>query len=87
MTYDDIRSLPGLKGDTIIAVKAPSGTTLTVPDPDEVRICELCSRITLPETSIRVEDAVPAAEVPDIPTQRQRWPDRHLLGESARADT
>lgn len=71
MTYDDIRSLPGLKGDTIIAVKAPSGTTLTVPDPDEVCIIwELYSRIVRPETSVHVEDAVSPAEIPDIPTQR-----------------
>lgn len=35
VTHDDIRGLPSLQGKTLIAVKAPSGTTLEVPDPDE----------------------------------------------------
>jgi transcription factor E2F3 len=35
VTHDDIRGLPSLRGKTLIAVKAPSGTTLEVPDPDE----------------------------------------------------
>jgi transcription factor E2F3 len=35
VTYDDIRSLPNFAGDTLIAIKAPPGTTLEVPDPDQ----------------------------------------------------
>ena len=35
VTHDDIRSLPMFKDETLIAIKAPSGTTLEVPDPDE----------------------------------------------------
>ena len=38
--HEEIRNLPDLRGDTILAVKAPSGTTLTVPDPDEVIIID-----------------------------------------------
>lgn|SRR5690606_27509199 len=36
VTYNDIRNIASLKDRTIIAVRAPSGTTLTVPDPDDV---------------------------------------------------
>ncbi|KAG2388015.1 hypothetical protein C9374_000865 [Naegleria lovaniensis] len=35
VTYDDVLDIPTLKDRTVIAIKAPSGTTLTVPDPDE----------------------------------------------------
>jgi len=35
VTYDDIRELPNIRGETILAIKAPSGTRLDVPDPDE----------------------------------------------------
>ncbi|KAK4763205.1 hypothetical protein SAY86_008973 [Trapa natans] len=35
VTEEDIQSLPSLWGETLIAVKAPHGTTLEVPDPDE----------------------------------------------------
>jgi len=35
MTHDDIRSIASFAQDTVIAIKAPSGTTLEVPDPDE----------------------------------------------------
>lgn len=35
LTYDDIRSLPELKDQTVIGIRAPSGTTLTVPDSEE----------------------------------------------------
>lgn len=35
VTYSDIRNIPSLKDRTIIAIRAPSGTTLTVPDPDD----------------------------------------------------
>jgi len=35
VTHEDIRNLPGLQGETCIAIKAPSGTRLEVPDPDE----------------------------------------------------
>ncbi|URE09845.1 hypothetical protein MUK42_23025 [Musa troglodytarum] len=35
MTEDDIKSLPCFQNETLIAIKAPHGTTLEVPDPDE----------------------------------------------------
>lgn len=35
VTHDDIRRLPDFSGETLIAIKAPSGTLLEVPDPDE----------------------------------------------------
>ena len=35
VSHEDIRSAPSFVGDTIIAIKAPSGTKLEVPDPDE----------------------------------------------------
>ncbi|KAJ0262142.1 Transcription factor E2FA [Hirschfeldia incana] len=35
VTEEDIKSLPGFENQTLIAVKAPHGTTLEVPDPDE----------------------------------------------------
>ncbi|KAJ1628990.1 hypothetical protein T492DRAFT_132957 [Pavlovales sp. CCMP2436] len=34
-SHDDVRNLQCMQGDTLIAIKAPSGTTLEVPDPDE----------------------------------------------------
>jgi hypothetical protein len=38
VTEEDIKSLPGFQNQTLIAVKAPHGTTLEVPDPDEVSL-------------------------------------------------
>ncbi|KAL2534529.1 Transcription factor E2FA [Abeliophyllum distichum] len=35
VTEDDIKGLPCFKDKTLIAIKAPHGTTLEVPDPDE----------------------------------------------------
>ncbi|KAE9585357.1 putative transcription factor E2F-DP family [Lupinus albus] len=35
VTEDDIKSLPGFQNETLIAIKAPYGTTLEVPEPDE----------------------------------------------------
>jgi len=35
VTHDDVRSIAAFAPDTVIAIKAPSGTTLEVPDPDE----------------------------------------------------
>ncbi|RID69733.1 hypothetical protein BRARA_C01810 [Brassica rapa] len=35
VTEEDIKSLPRFQNQTLIAVKAPHGTTLEVPDPDE----------------------------------------------------
>ncbi|XP_020683158.1 transcription factor E2FA [Dendrobium catenatum] len=35
VTEDDIKSLPCFHNETLIAIKAPHGTTLEVPDPDE----------------------------------------------------
>ena len=37
VTYDDIRNLPNLTGnqnETLLAIRAPSGTSLEVPDPE-----------------------------------------------------
>ncbi|KAM0024707.1 putative transcription factor E2F-DP family [Helianthus debilis subsp. tardiflorus] len=36
VTEDDIKGLPCFQNETLIAIKAPHGTTLEVPDPDEV---------------------------------------------------
>jgi hypothetical protein len=36
VTYADIRTLPEMDDQTIIGIKAPPGTRLEVPDPDEV---------------------------------------------------
>lgn len=35
VTHDDIRRMPCFQQNTVMAVKAPPGTTLEVPDPDE----------------------------------------------------
>lgn len=35
VTEDDIKNLPCFQNETLIAIKAPHGTTLEVPDPDE----------------------------------------------------
>jgi len=35
VTHEDIRALPIFKNETLIAIKAPSGTTLEVPHPDQ----------------------------------------------------
>ncbi|KAL0484661.1 transcription factor E2FA [Acrasis kona] len=35
VTYSDIRNIESLRERTVIAIRAPSGTTLTVPDPDD----------------------------------------------------
>mmetsp|Transcript_5428 Transcript_5428/g.16603 ORF Transcript_5428/g.16603 Transcript_5428/m.16603 type:complete len:296 (+) Transcript_5428:547-1434(+) len=35
VTHEDIRGIASFNADTVIAIKAPSGTTLEVPDPDE----------------------------------------------------
>ncbi|XP_028784797.1 transcription factor E2FA isoform X2 [Neltuma alba] len=35
VTEEDIKGLPGLQNETLIAIKAPHGTTLEVPDPEE----------------------------------------------------
>lgn len=35
VTHDDVRRIGSFAADTVIAIKAPSGTTLEVPDPDE----------------------------------------------------
>lgn len=36
VTEEDIKNLPCFQNETLIAIKAPHGTTLEVPDPDEV---------------------------------------------------
>lgn len=35
VTHNDIKNIPELRGDTLIAIKAPPGTELEVPNPDE----------------------------------------------------
>eukprot|EP01121_Diplochlamys_sp_Union-15-3_P007476 TRINITY_DN1902_c0_g1_i4.p1 TRINITY_DN1902_c0_g1~~TRINITY_DN1902_c0_g1_i4.p1 ORF type:complete len:133 (-),score=29.98 TRINITY_DN1902_c0_g1_i4:89-487(-) len=35
VTFDDITSIPSLNDQIVIAVRAPAGTKLEVPDPDE----------------------------------------------------
>lgn len=35
VTHEDVRNLVSMQGQTLIAIKAPSGTRLEVPDPDE----------------------------------------------------
>ena len=35
VTHEDVLSIGAFASDTVIAIKAPSGTTLEVPDPDE----------------------------------------------------
>jgi len=42
ITHEDVRSLPHFRGETLIAIKAPAGTTLEVPDPDQVCIVCVC---------------------------------------------
>ncbi|XP_074582955.1 transcription factor E2FB-like isoform X2 [Curcuma longa] len=37
LTEDDFKRLPCFQNQTLIAIKAPHGTTLEVPDPDEVK--------------------------------------------------
>ncbi|KAK9727053.1 hypothetical protein RND81_05G254800 [Saponaria officinalis] len=39
VTEDDIKAVPCFQNETLIAVKAPHGTTLEVPDPDEAVDC------------------------------------------------
>ncbi|KAJ6817364.1 transcription factor E2FA [Iris pallida] len=39
VTEDDIKGLPCFQNETLIAIKAPHGTTLEVPDPDEAGDC------------------------------------------------
>ena len=36
LTHTDIRNIPEFGEETLLAVKAPYGSTLEVPDPDEV---------------------------------------------------
>ncbi|KAJ6986131.1 hypothetical protein NC653_023901 [Populus alba x Populus x berolinensis] len=47
VTKEDIKILPGFQNVTLIAIKAPHGTTLEVPDPDELIIPRGDSRIVL----------------------------------------
>ncbi|CAM8968756.1 unnamed protein product [Rhodiola kirilowii] len=39
VTEGDIKSMPCFQNETLIAIKAPHGTTLEVPDPDEAADC------------------------------------------------
>lgn len=45
MTYQDIRGIKDFDNKTVIAIKAPPETKLEVPDPKEVRMGHLNSRI------------------------------------------
>lgn len=38
LTQKDIRGIPCFRDDTLLAMKAPFGSTLEVPDPDDVTI-------------------------------------------------
>ncbi|KAM7496967.1 hypothetical protein LguiA_021381 [Lonicera macranthoides] len=38
VTEEDIKALPCFQNETLIAIKAPHGTTLEVPDPDEITL-------------------------------------------------
>eukprot|EP00743_Colponemidia_sp_Colp-15_P006704 GILK01007229.1.p1 GENE.GILK01007229.1~~GILK01007229.1.p1 ORF type:complete len:381 (+),score=51.59 GILK01007229.1:116-1258(+) len=40
VSHEDVRNLPSFQGDTLIAIRAPSGTTLEVPDPDEMAMAD-----------------------------------------------
>lgn len=39
LTYEDVQRIPNLKEQTVIVIKAPAGTKLEVPHPDEVGVC------------------------------------------------
>lgn len=42
LTHTDIRNIPSFSDETLLAVKAPYGSTLEVPDPDEVKQKKTC---------------------------------------------
>ena len=67
LTQKDIRGIPCFKEDTLLAIKAPFGSTLEVPDPDEV------FSFSLPHL-IHVGDAIgkEATQVRNSPLQ-QVW--------------
>ena len=46
LTHADIRTIPMYKEQTLLLVKAPPNTSLTVPPPEEVRIA-ICSLIDI----------------------------------------
>lgn len=56
LSHLDIRNIPCFKEDTLLAVKAPYGSTLEVPDPDEVFLlysnCPLPLRVTQSNSSL-----------------------------------
>lgn len=39
LTYEDVQRIPNLKEQTVIVIKAPVGTKLEVPHPEEVSFC------------------------------------------------
>ena len=51
VTHADITSIPQYANDTVVAVKAPAGTTLEVPDPDDL---ERAARTRTRSCSLRV---------------------------------
>ncbi|KAF0311263.1 Transcription factor E2F3 [Amphibalanus amphitrite] len=55
--YQDLRSIPQFKNDTVVAIKAPPETKLRVPDPAEVRTGDL-------EPSISGEAFLPLEPLP-----------------------
>jgi hypothetical protein len=58
LTFDDLRRVPALRGDTLIAIKAPSGTQLEVPDPEAVRLA-VCSLLQVCFVSAIASDLTP----------------------------
>lgn len=47
LTYNDIRNIPSMDSQTLIAIKAPVGTRLEVPDPDEVLFYNCNKRVII----------------------------------------
>ncbi|CAI5965870.1 unnamed protein product [Closterium sp. NIES-64] len=49
VTEDDIKGLPCFQNETLIAIRAPHGTMLEVPDPDEVSPDRVSADVVSPE--------------------------------------
>ncbi|KAJ1696268.1 hypothetical protein LUZ63_004780 [Rhynchospora breviuscula] len=87
VTEDDIKGLPCFQNETLIAIKAPHGTTLEVPDPDEAgdylqRRYRIVLRSTMGPIDVylvsqfeeKFEEVPPAVQAPwpaPVPAQRQ----------------
>jgi transcription factor E2F3 len=80
VTEDDIKSLPCFQNQTLIAIKAPHGTTLEVPDPDEVS-CNMYSVFrTLGGCYILLMEVYSFVQVNDYPQRRYRIVLRSTMG-------